>query len=152
CAEVHVAEPDDEVGRRGDDVEHVVPLGQPVDTPDELDVVRAPRRVPAHGGLVPGHRLVRRGIVERDRQGYLTGRKLHSGQCRKVLPGLGYPVRHGAHRHAGPVDGEQERTYALDGLDDAVRCADGLCEQVHLEAYGEVELGRTDLDEQVVVT
>src|SRR5205823_3746427 len=53
-AQVHVAQPDDEVRRRRHDVEHVGALRQPVDPPDELDVVRAPRRVPAHRGLVPG--------------------------------------------------------------------------------------------------
>ena len=62
---------------------------QPVDAPDELDVVRAPGRVRAHPGLVPAHRLVRRRVVEADRQRHLAVAEPHArrvGQPRARPP------------------------------------------------------------------
>ncbi len=77
CTEIHVAQSHDQVAGLEYDAAHIVHGGKAVDAPDELDVVRAPGRIPAHRLHVAFGGQARGGVVPRERQMHDAARYAH---------------------------------------------------------------------------
>ena len=154
CAEVDVAESDHQVGRGGDDLEHLVPGRQAVDPADELDVVRAPRARPAGPSAgsgssprAPAGRRARSAGPPRVRAA--PPRPAEAARTRRRRP---WSARSGSGSAISSTPIRTERTPSTRSIDPGqVAVAECQRQQVDTQPYGQVEQRRTGLDEDVVV-
>ena len=86
-AEIDVAEAEHHVAGLEDDVPHIVAAGEAIDTLDEVDIVRQPRRAVPHGLPISRDSVERGGILERHRQMHHARRQLHGLDRRQALFG-----------------------------------------------------------------
>src|SRR6185369_8457610 len=152
-AEIDIAEAEHEVAGREDDLFDVANVVQPIDTADELDVARAPRRIGPDALHVLADRQLRRLVVPGQRQMDDARRHLHLFNRRQIGLRVDDELEQPLERDDAAIEMYLQRANARREIDDAVDRGrlEPLHQRVGAKAQVEIEHQWAVLDEQILI-